>query len=61
MPALMRRRNYNKWSDMGKNRIDETARGEVRQRLKKVDSMPIDTAIASELRQFVHQAKANQI
>jgi trimethylamine--corrinoid protein Co-methyltransferase len=59
MPALMRRRSYNKWYGMGKNRIDELARREVRQRLKKTDSVPIDTAIASELRQFVDQAKAN--
>jgi trimethylamine--corrinoid protein Co-methyltransferase len=59
MPTLMRRRSYNKWYGMGKNRIDETARKEVRRRLKEVDSMPIDTAIASELRQYVNQAKAN--
>jgi trimethylamine--corrinoid protein Co-methyltransferase len=59
MPALMRRRSYNKWSGMGKNRIDELAHREVRQRLNETDSVPIDTAIASELRQFVDQAKAN--
>jgi trimethylamine--corrinoid protein Co-methyltransferase len=53
IPGIMKRKNYLKWHDDGSKRIEEIAAEAVQQRLSEYRKPDLDSAIASELSEFV--------
>jgi trimethylamine--corrinoid protein Co-methyltransferase len=57
IPALMKRKNYPKWQDGGRRRIDEIASELVHRRLSEYRQPDLDSAVASRLSAFVARRK----
>jgi trimethylamine--corrinoid protein Co-methyltransferase len=57
IPEIMKRKNYLKWHDGGSRRIDEIASDNVHQRLSEYQKPDLDSAVASQLSEFVAKRK----
>jgi trimethylamine--corrinoid protein Co-methyltransferase len=53
IPKIMKRKNYLKWYDGGSKRIDEIALEAVQRRLSEYQKPDLDSAVVSELSEFV--------
>jgi trimethylamine--corrinoid protein Co-methyltransferase len=53
IPEIMKRKNYLKWYDGGSKRIDEIAFEAVQRRLSEYQKPDLDSAVVSELSEFV--------
>jgi trimethylamine--corrinoid protein Co-methyltransferase len=57
IPEIMKRKNYLKWHDGGSRRIDEIASDNVHRRLSEYQKPDLDSAVASQLSEFVAKRK----
>jgi trimethylamine--corrinoid protein Co-methyltransferase len=53
IPGIMKRKNYLKWHDGGSPPIDEIASEAFQQRLSEYQKPELDSAVASQLAEFV--------
>jgi trimethylamine--corrinoid protein Co-methyltransferase len=53
IPEIMKRKNYPKWHDGGSKRIDEIASDAVHRRLSEYQKSDFDSAVVSQLSEFV--------
>ena len=57
IPEMMKRKNYPKWQKGGSRRIDEIAAEAVRRRLSEYRKPDLDSAVVSQLSEFVTKRK----
>jgi trimethylamine--corrinoid protein Co-methyltransferase len=60
VPEIMKRKNYPKWQNEGRHRIDEIASHVVQRRLSDYQKPDIDATIASQLSDFVAHRKQGE-